>query len=242
METHGSGCNFSAAATAFLAKGFSPKDACDLANQYIHNAFKNVLKLGRGLLITNPISGMYQDANRYNVLNELQLIIHKIQSLNNFGKLIPETQSNMVFALPDAKTIFDVAGTKGRIIKIGNKARAASNIEFGASKHVASAVLSYMTIDRSIRSAINIKYDKKILLLCQLFFQISEYDRTKEPKEIKQKEGSTISWGIKHALLKTPNAQIIYHTGDIGKEPMIIIFGHDPSEVYYRAKKILDNY
>lgn len=241
-ETHGSGCNFSAAAAAFLARGFSVEDACSLANQYIHNAINNVLKLGRGLLVTNPISGLYQNANRYSILKQLQVTIHKIQDLNNLGKLIPETQSNLVFALPDAKTILDVAGVKGRIIKINNSARPASDIEFGASKHVASAVLSFMTVDRSIRSGMNIKYDKKILLLCRSLFPISYYDRRKEPRNIKKKEGMTIFWGIRHALAKNPKAQIIWHRGDIGKEPMIVIFGKDPADVYNKTKKILENY
>jgi hydroxymethylpyrimidine kinase / phosphomethylpyrimidine kinase / thiamine-phosphate diphosphorylase len=241
-ETHGSGCNFSAAAAAFLARGFSVEDACSLANQYIHNAINNVLKLGRGLLVTNPISGLYQNANRYSILKQLQITIHKIQDLNNFSKLIPETQSNLVFALPDAKTILDVAGVKGRIIKIDNSARPASDIEFGASKHVASAVLSFMTVDRSIRSGMNIKYDKKILLLCRSFFPISYYDRRKEPRNIKKKEGTTIFWGIRRALAKNPKAQIIWHRGDIGKEPMIVIFGKDPADVYNKTKKILENY
>jgi hydroxymethylpyrimidine kinase / phosphomethylpyrimidine kinase / thiamine-phosphate diphosphorylase len=241
-ETHGSGCNFSAAAAAFLARGFSVEDACSLANQYIHNAINNVLKLGRGLLVTNPISGLYQNANRYSILRQLQVTIHKIQDLNNLGKLIPETQSNLVFALPDAKTILDVAGVKGRIIKINNSARPASDIEFGASKHVASAVLSFMTVDRSIRSGMNIKYDKKILLLCRSLFPISYYDRRMEPRNIKKKEGMTIFWGIRRALAKNPKAQIIWHRGDIGKEPMIVIFGKDPADVYNKAKKILENY
>jgi hydroxymethylpyrimidine kinase/phosphomethylpyrimidine kinase len=241
-ETHGSGCNFSAAAAAFLARGLSVKDACSLANQYVHNAIKNVLKLGRGLLVTNPISGLYQDSNRYNILQQLQFTIHKIQDLNNFGNLVPETQSNLVFALPDAKTVLDVAGVKGRIIKIGDTARPASDIEFGASKHVASAVLSFMTVDRSIRSGMNIKYDKKTLLLCRSFFPISCYDRRKEPRNIKKKEGMTIFWGIRSALIKNPKAQIICHRGDIGKEPMIMIFGKDPAEVFNKTKIILENY
>ena len=241
-ETHGSGCNFSAAAAAFLARGFSLKDACNLANQYVYKAINNVLKVGKGIAVTNPISDMYQDANRYNILQQLQLTISKIQEVNNFGKLLPETQSNLVFALPDAKTVLDVAGVKGRIVKIGRMARPASNIEFGASKHVASAVISYMTVDRSVRSGMNIKYDKKILMLCRSFFPISDYDRRKEPRNIKKKEGMTIFWGIKNALIKNPNARIIYHRGDIGKEPMIMIFGTDPSEVYNNTKMILENY
>jgi hydroxymethylpyrimidine kinase / phosphomethylpyrimidine kinase / thiamine-phosphate diphosphorylase len=239
-ETHGSGCNFSAAAAAFVAKGFDLLLSCKLANQYIHNAIKNVLKIGRGLVVTNPISSIYQDANRYNILRELQLVIDKIQVLNNCGKLIPETQSNMVFALPDAKTALDVAGVKGRIVRIDDMARAVSSVEFGGSRHVSSAVLSYMKVDPTIRSGMNIKFDEKVLSVCRSLFQISEYDRLNEPVNVKKKEGNTMYWGIKSALIKNPSAQAIYHKGDFGKEPMIMIFGRNPTEVFDKIKGILN--
>jgi hydroxymethylpyrimidine kinase / phosphomethylpyrimidine kinase / thiamine-phosphate diphosphorylase len=238
-ESHGSGCNFSAAAAAFIAKGFNLIQSCRLANQYVHNAIKNVLKIGHGLVVTNPISSIYHDANRYNILRELQLVVNKIEVLNNFSKLIPETQSNIVFALPDAKTALDVAGVKGRIVRIDDIARAVSNVEFGASRHVSSAVLSYMKVDPTIRSGMNIKFDEKIFSVCRSLFQISEYDRTSEPVNVKKKEGKTIYWGIKSALIKNRSAQIIYHKGDVGKEPMIMIFGRNPSEVFERIKGIL---
>jgi hydroxymethylpyrimidine kinase / phosphomethylpyrimidine kinase / thiamine-phosphate diphosphorylase len=239
-ESHGSGCNFSAAAAAFIAKGFNLIQSCRLANQYVHNAIKNVLKIGHGLVVTNPISGIYHDANRYNILRELQLVVNKIEVLNNFSKVIPETQSNIVFALPDAKTALDVAGVKGRIVRIDDIARAVSNVEFGASRHVSSAVLSYMKVDPTIRSGMNIKFDEKIFSVCRSLFQISEYDRTSEPVNVKKKEGKTIYWGIKSALIKNRSAQIIYHKGDVGKEPMIMIFGRNPSEVFERIKGILN--
>jgi hydroxymethylpyrimidine kinase / phosphomethylpyrimidine kinase / thiamine-phosphate diphosphorylase len=239
QETHGSGCNFSAAAAAFASKGFSLVNSCRLANQYIHSALKSVLKIGRGLVVADPISGVSQDASRYNILRELQLVVNKIQTVYKFGRLIPETQCNIVFALSDAKSVLDVAGVKGRIVKLEHMARAVSNVEFGASKHVASAVLSYMKFDPTIRSGMNIKYDDQILSICKSIFQISEYDRTTEPANIKKKEGKTINWGIMNALLKNRNAQAIYHKGDVGKEPMIILFGRDPNEVFEKIKRIL---
>ncbi len=238
-ETHGSGCNFSAAAAAFASKGFSLVHSCRLANQYVHSALKSVSKIGHGLVVTDPISGIYQDASRYNILRELQFVVNKIQTLYKFGRLIPETQCNIVFALSDAKSVLDVAGVKGRIVKIEHMARAVSNVEFGASKHVASAVLSYMKFDPTIRSGINIKYDDQILTICKSIFQISEYDRTTEPANIKKKEGKTINWGIMNALSKNRIAQVIYHKGDVGKEPMIILFGRDPNEVFEKIRRIL---
>jgi hydroxymethylpyrimidine kinase / phosphomethylpyrimidine kinase / thiamine-phosphate diphosphorylase len=241
-EIHGSGCTFSAAATAFLSKGFKMVDVCQLANQYVNNAIKNAITLGKGLDVSNPISSFYEDANRHNVLHSLQCAINKIHLLDRFGILVPETQSNIVFALPDARSIHHIAGVKGRVIKIGHVARAASLVEFGASIHVASAILAYMTNNRLIRSAMNIKFDNKILSVCQSLFPLSEYDRHAEPIHMKEMEGKSVFWGIKHALEKNPTSEVIYHKGDIGKEPMTIIFGTDPMNVISKIEKILKRY
>ncbi|MEZ0270420.1 MAG: thiamine-phosphate synthase family protein [Nitrososphaeraceae archaeon] len=42
-------------------------------------------------------------------------------------------------------------------------------------------------------------------------------------------------------MSKNPDADIISHSGDVGKEPMIIIFGYSPQEVVDKVKKILDD-
>lgn len=88
----------------------------------------------------------------------------------------------------------------------------------------------------------NIRYDKKLVKIAKRLFEISEYQRTMEPMSLKKKEGKTIFWGIKTALLTNPAAEIVYHKGDLGKEPMIIIFGTEPKDVLNKIKKILSNY
>jgi hydroxymethylpyrimidine/phosphomethylpyrimidine kinase len=241
-ESHGSGCNFSASITALLARGFQIVDACKIANQYVHKSIGNALKLGKGLVVTNPISDLYVDACRYHVLKELQQATIEIEAMNGIAELLPETQSNIAYALPDAVDTSQIAGVKGRIVRIGKIARPVSNIEFGASRHVASAVLAYMAINRSMRCAMNIRYDKKLLKIAKRLFEISEYQRITEPMSLKKKEGETILWGIKTALLSNPAAEIIYHKGEVGKEPMIMIFGTEPNDVLNKIKKILNNY
>jgi hydroxymethylpyrimidine/phosphomethylpyrimidine kinase len=99
-----------------------------------------------------------------------------------------------------------------------------------------------MRFDPSCRSAINIRLDAKLLRLCQAFFRVSSYDRVKEPAQVKKKEGSTVEWGTQVALKKRPYAEIIYHKGDVGKEPMIIVFGKSPAEVVVKIKTILKKY
>lgn len=52
-HTHGTGCTFSAAITALLAKGYSVKDAIVEAKKFIHVAIANPLGIGHGHGPTN---------------------------------------------------------------------------------------------------------------------------------------------------------------------------------------------
>lgn len=241
-ESHGSGCNFSAAATAFLARGMVLEQACRMANEYVHHAIANSVKVGKGLPVTNPLSAIYRDAMKYRVVEELQRSVEELSTMSNFHLLIPETQTNFVYALADASEISHVAGVRGRIVKIGNTSVPASYIEFGASKHMASAVLAYMSVRPDVRSAANIRHDDRLVEICKALFEVSSYDRASEPAAVKRKEGSTMKWGIRAGLEQKPNADVIYHKGDFGKEPMINVFGKNPADVAYKIKRILKNY
>ena len=240
-EIHGSGCNFSAAVTGYLAKGITLTDACKMANDYVHTAIRNSVRIGKGLPISNPLSALNSDANRYRTLVELQDAVEQVTMLDRLHSLIPETQTNFAYALPNAVDISDVAGVRGRVIKVENTAVPASYVKFGASSHVASAVIAYMRVKPDFRSAINIKFDEGIIDVCKSLFSVASYDRSQEPKKIKTKEGSTVAWGIHTALSKNPGADVIYHRGDIGKEPMITLFGRNPAEVVRKIKAILKN-
>ena len=115
----------------------------------------------------------------------------------------------------------------------------ASYVKFGASSHVASAIIAYMSINPDFRSAINIRFDERIVDACKSLFSVAGYDRAEEPKSIKRKEGSSVAWGVLAALSKNPRADVIYHTGDVGKEPMITLFGRNPAEILERIKRLL---
>jgi hydroxymethylpyrimidine kinase / phosphomethylpyrimidine kinase / thiamine-phosphate diphosphorylase len=241
-ESHGSGCNFSSAVAAYIAKGIAITDACKMATEYVHNAIQNLVRLGRGLPVANPISVIYHNSNCYSTLVELQDSVQQVSTLDGFYRLIPETQTNFVYALPDAVKISDVAGVRGRIVKIVDTASVTSYIGFGASRHVASAVIAYMSVNPIVRSAINIRFDERIVKVCKSLFSVSSYDRIKEPRKINREEGSSVRWGTLLALSKNHMADVIYHRGDIGKEPMITLFGKNPTEVVTKIKAILKNY
>jgi hydroxymethylpyrimidine/phosphomethylpyrimidine kinase len=237
---HGAGCMFSAALAAEMAKGKNIIDATKLANDFARRAIMNAQKIGKGLSV--PSLERKRPINL--LLAELHDAVNKLESTNGLGMLIPESQSNIVFAKTDAQSINDIAGVRGRIVKLNGDAKAASSVDFGASKHVASAILAMMQHDRSTRSAINIKYSEKLVAICkELGLKVSSYDRKNEPQEIKASEGMSVKWGIEQAVAKI-NAipDIVYHQGDWAKEPMIVVFGKEPMDVVRKIVAILNKY
>lgn len=241
-ENHGSGCNFSAALSAYISQGYEIPIACKLANEFINSVLKNLLYIGKGYPVTDTALTTSSSAFKFHVIEELSIAINELEAITDVGKLIPETQSNFAYAIPNATSIKEVAGIKGRIVRIDQKVKASSCIEFGATQHIASAVISYMNINPLMRAGFNIKYDKKIIELLQSFMKVSEYDRRLEPQKLKEKEGYTIQWGVKKAILKDKEVRGIYHKGDIGKEPMIILFGHNPAEIVEYLRKLIEYY
>jgi hydroxymethylpyrimidine/phosphomethylpyrimidine kinase len=239
---HGGGCTFSASLTAYVAKNYAIVDACRSANQFTHSSLKNRIVIGSKFIINSPFFKFYELADRYEVYTSLQRAIEMIEATPNFGKLIPETQSNLAYSISEPSGIDDIMAVKGRIVKVGDNARPVSSLKFGVSNHIAAAILGYMKFRPNMRSAMNIKYNSRSILEARRFFSVSNYDRTKEPKQSKRREGYSVAWGINQALLKNPTADIIYHQGDFGKEAMTIVFAPTPIDVVKKLKHILRYY
>ena len=225
---HGSGCNYSASIASSLALKKSIHDAAQHAKEYVFQSIKNSKKVGKGVNVTyKKISKMQK---------ELSNSIIDFQNIKNSSKLIPECQTNFVFSKIKPKKINNVLGVSGRLVKAGDKIIQAGELTYGGSQHVATAVIKVSKKFPEIRSAINIKYEPSLITKAKKQgMKVISYDREKESKNSKQKENSSISWGIS-SCLKSTKPDIIYHKGDIGKESMIIIFGTNPEQV---VKKIL---
>ena len=230
IRNHGSGCNYSASIAVSLVKGNTIHDAVKTAKDYVYQSIKHSKNIGKGVNITHK--------NISNGMRELSDSINHFKLIKNIYKVIPECQTNFVFAKKNPRNIMDVLGVSGRLVKSGKEVVTAGEIVYGGSQHVGTAVIQVNKKFPQIRSGLNIKYDTKIISKAKKSkFTIISYDRNREPKKSKQKENSSISWGISSTLnAKSPD--IIYHKGDLGKEPMILIFGKNPDDVVKKASKI----
>ena len=230
---HGSGCNYSAAMIFAIADNKTIQESVKFAKKITYNSIKNAKKIGKGITMTDI---QKQDKNN----SELTYAINRFIEIKDIYKNIPECQTNFVYAKQKPKSTKDVLGLSGRIVKAGKEVIVAGNLAYGGSKHVATALLTINKKFPEINSAINLKYQKRTISKIEKSkLSICSYDRIHEPKNVKM-NGSTIEWGIKKAIknLKTaPDA--VFHKGDFGKEPMIIIFGNTPKIILNKLLQII---
>jgi len=230
---HGSGCNYSTALACYLVSGKSFQQSVRLAKLFVYDTIKNSLSIGKGVSITQVVK-------KQDIENQLYENIVKFTHLKNIYYQIPECQTNFVFSKNKPVSIKSVLGVKGRIVKSGTDVIVAGNLEYGGSHHVASAIIGISKKFPEIRSAINIKYDEKtIKKFKRMNYKIASYDRKKESLMIKRKENSSMVWGTRMAIkgFKTP-PDIVYHKGDFGKEPMIVVFGKNPNHVMKKISSV----
>lgn len=239
-NTHGTGCTFSAAIAAGLAAGMDAASAVRQAELYIDTAIRFSLDIGSGHGPTNHMAWFLRDIERYKVIDELKGAT-EVLLRENIAPLIPEVQSNLGYALPYAIDHDHVAAFPGRIIKAGGSVLIPISPEFGASKHIANIILTAMDYHPELRSAMNIRFgDDLIKKAGDKNLTVATFSRADEPKDVKDAEGSSLAWGVSKVLSEMEGApDLIYDCGDVGKEPMIRVFGFNPEDVVGKILKLL---
>ena len=238
-NTHGTGCTFASAIATLLARGDTVPEAVRKAKTFITMAIQSSLSFGKGTGPTNPAAYVLREMERYRVIQELKKAVEVLKE-EKVGDLIPEVSSNLGYALPHAEGVEDVAAFPGRIVRWKDSVVTFSDPEFGASKHVAKIILTVMKFDPEYCSAMNIRYSKEeVVRLRKQGFLVGHFDRRLEPKRVKEKEGSSLRWGVGEVLRKWKRVpDFIYDQGDVGKEPMIRVLGRNPQEVVHKILKV----
>lgn len=235
-KVHGTGCMLSAFIAALLGKGLALEDAIGLSKGYVTDAIRFGTDLGRGTAIGDPMVGLYNSSQRYEVLEEVHHRCDELEELTPVA-LIPEVGINLAFALPFASTPGDVCALEGRIFRGGRRARRSGFPAFGASRHVAAVVLAAMAHDRRFRCAMNLRGSKTLIDLCRtLGLKVGTYDRKREPKD-----AAATDWGARcaiEALGFVPD--VIYDEGEVGREPMMHLLGEGPADVVGKLRLIVN--
>jgi hydroxymethylpyrimidine kinase/phosphomethylpyrimidine kinase len=236
-SVHGTGCTFASAIAAELAKGAEVTEAVRRAKAYITTAIRLAEPIGHGFGPTHHFGALYHDAARYDILLQLEEAVTHLRA-SGIAALIPEVQSNLGLALPQAITLQEVAAWEGRIVRVGEDIRPVGGPRFGVSRHVATIILTAMRFDPRYRSAMNIRYGEDILQACQAAnLLIARVSRRDQPVKAPSHEDLTLAWGVAEAIERMGTVpDIIYDLGEVGKEAMVQVLGYDAAEV---ARKVL---
>ena len=228
VDIHGTGCVFSAAIAAKLAQGALLREAVHGAKEYIGEVILGRVAPGNGNDCAEPFAVIHREKEKSQSICDLENALKNFKK-ERIGNLVPEVQTNIGLGLSNAKTRDDVLAVPGRVIKNGEDIFTGARPQFGASRHVANIVLTVMQHDLEKRAVMNIKYTDSLLNICKkLKYKIASFDRAKEPKKIRVREGSSLEWGTEKAIASFGSVpDIIYDLGGIRKEEMIRVIAED---------------
>lgn len=178
---------------------------------------------------------------RDRVLKEMRRAIELIEGCDDFPLIMPEVRVNLVMALPEARSIYDVAGIPGRIVEVRGRAKAFMEPEFGSSRHMAGVLLVAMEIEDSVRAAINIKYDEGIHQAFErMGLRVGCFERGELPPE-RGEERPLAALGVKlvaERLQHLPN--VVVDKGGYGIEPISYLFGATAIDVVRGAIQVVE--
>ena len=237
--THGSGCTYSAALVAYLARDLPVVDAARRAKRFVERAIGASVPIGEGVSPVNQFLPLLRDASRAEVLENTTRAVDVLVGSTSFADLIPEVGCNIAMSIPDARDIADIAAVNGRIVRVRDHSSVAGCVGFGASSHVAGTILAAMQFDGQTRACVNIRYSPQVLKTCaDLGLTISSFDRVEEPAD-----STTMDWGVTSAIEEYGSvSDIIYDKGGMGKEPMVRVLGRSALDVAELAEKIAGSF
>lgn len=239
--THGSGCTLSAAIAARLASGEPLVDAVEAGTAFMERAVRYHYDVGHGPGAVNPLVDLDDRAARETTAEAVQGIVDRLVEADA-GRLVPEVGMNVVGATPSAEAVDDVAAVEGRITRTMSGIAPNRGIRLGASSHVARFLLSAREFDPDVRFGVNCRFDDGIeAAVDALGWPATEYDRTEEPDDVKEQEGSTMGWGTRQAFERADGTPVaILDRGDVGKEPICKLLAPDAETLIERALTLLE--
>jgi predicted fused transcriptional regulator/phosphomethylpyrimidine kinase/predicted transcriptional regulator len=156
------------------------------------------------------------------VLASVRRGLRTLERAGGAADLVPAVGSNLVECLPDARDIGDVAGVPGRLFDVKGRLAVPAEPEFGASEHVASVLLAARRAGNDARAAMNVCYDDGVLArLKEANHAAAAFDA----------EYDDLEAAIDRVLVERSEADVLYHTGGYGIEPIVYVLGADAESV-----------
>jgi predicted fused transcriptional regulator/phosphomethylpyrimidine kinase len=113
---------------------------------------------------------------------------------------------------------------------------------------MARLLMGIRNYDSGVNAGINFRCDKDVIEIVKKYctekgFKFGWIDRTKEPPETAEKEGSSMPWKVKYLAETYGGIPRFFYEGDgWGKEPLFVALGTDAVEAVGMALKIARRY
>ncbi|MGB9591030.1 MAG: thiamine-phosphate synthase family protein [Candidatus Methanomethylicaceae archaeon] len=173
---------------------------------------------------------------RRRILREVRSAVDAIETCQDFPILLPEVFSNIVMGIKDAKTISDIAGVPGRIVRFRGKAKALMDPEFGVSGHLGKVLLAAMKANPAIRAAMNIKCDPDVIAVLDKLNL--KYFTLKRDPSYKEGEDEIINFIGELAKRGESWFDAIIDEGGFGIEPNVYLFEENATKLADRVVRI----
>lgn len=208
INTHGTGCTFSAAIAAFLSKGCDGIEAVTKAKEFITKAIRFSFPLGKGHGPTNHLVDIVNNAEKINIVNGLNkafAVLHRARC----GGLLVSGVSNIGYALPYASGANDIAMFPGGIITHRESIYRIKDPAFDSAHPLSDFMKAIVSMN--YRTAVNIiKNDTITSIVAKMNVSTAAVENIQDVKNYVDAGKSSLA--------------II----DIKDDPMLYIIGGDP--------------
>lgn len=240
-EIHGSGCFLASAITAFCARGLPiPIAVADV--EFLFELAVKGSYTWHNTTFLNPLQFPALHAHETLVIEEVSQVVSTLEKHPAGITMIPEVRSNVSIIALGGTNQEHIAAVDGRITIIKGRPCAAGSVGFRCSDHTARLLLAVRQVDPRIRAVMNLRYSPKNLEACKKAGLLCmEVIRRHEPLQQKTKEYETMAWIPSQVSFNRGRfPDVVYDTGDVGKEPMIRLFADSGIELAKKLLKILN--
>ncbi|MDA4114082.1 MAG: hypothetical protein OK474_08555 [Thaumarchaeota archaeon] len=168
------------------------------------------------------------------VIEHVAEAVRMVEASSTFVRIMPEVSVNIAYAPEGASSVQEIVAVPGRIVKVRGTVRSFMRPEYGASTHVANVLLALMSYDRSIRAAMNVRYDQKVRRsLIKMKIRPLLLD------EASVKRDSEMIGPLRAALKRATGPVVgVIDPGAPGLEPGLYLFAHDAVKVVHLGLKV----
>ncbi len=162
-------------------------------------------------------------------IEEVRQAFETLKHYPGAHKIIPEVGSNIVAAIPGAKSVNEVIGFTGRIVRVGTEIEAVGDPSYGGSRHTGTILLIVHNRWPHLRGAIVIRNTGACIeVLRRRGLNIVETGPHRSETELFYRISQKVN------QLDTP-PDAIADRGGVGIEPVIYVFGKTPIEAVEKA-------